>query len=341
MQGWTAAAAGAALAAAVSALSTWTWIVLARRWRVQDEPGRRRLHEQPTPRGAGVAIAIGWWLATALACSWYADGIVSPLPWLVLVTSAFLSLGLLDDFAGLSARIKGALQALLAVAVFTPLLPDAVRANLPMVAGLCLSFLYFVNAWNFMDGSNGMIAGQSLLIALALATWPGQDAGLAVAAFALAGACAGFLPFNFPRAKVFLGDAGSFLLGSAVFLLLVASCSAGTLDPVQALLLPSVVLLDSGLTLARRVLRGRPFWKAHREHLYQYAVRRGHSHARVALAYSAGTVLAWMLALALERVQSSIIMLSVAVAAWGLGAVAYVMMRRHWLGRRRGMGGQG
>jgi hypothetical protein len=116
---------------------------------------------------------------------------------------------------------------------------------------------------------------------------------------------------------------------------LLASWGAGVLRPVQVLLLPSVLLLDSGLTLARRVLRRRPFWRAHREHLYQYAVRRGHSHARVALAYSGATVLAWMLALCLETVQSSIITLVVPTLAWGCGIGAYVALRRHWLGRRQ------
>ena len=341
MHGWTPAAAGAAVATLVSAAATWTWIALARRWRVQDEPGRRRLHAQPTPRGGGVAIGIGWWLATALACSWSPAGIVSPLPWLMLVTSAFLALGLLDDFAGLSPRTKLALQILLAACVFTPLLPAEIRGHLPAVAGLCLALLYFVNVWNFMDGSNGMIACQSLLIALALATWPGQEAGLRVAALALAGACLGFLPFNFPRARVFLGDAGSFLLGSALFLLLLASCGAGVLHPVQALLLASVVLLDTGLTLARRILRGKPFWRAHREHLYQYAVRLGHSHARVALAYSGCTLAAWLLARGLDDFRSSIIIYAVPALALGFGAAAHLMLRRHWLGSRRIMGGQG
>jgi hypothetical protein len=173
---WMPAVAGAALAALVSALGTWSWIALARRWRLQDEPGRRRLHAQPTPRGGGVAVALGWWLATALACSWSGPEVLSPLPWLLLVTSAFLVLGLLDDFAGCRHGPRGTAAAG-RVAVFTPLLPADVRGNLLLVSLLCLAFAYFVNAWNFMDGSNGMIAGQSLLIALALATWPGQEPG--------------------------------------------------------------------------------------------------------------------------------------------------------------------
>ena len=333
------AATAASLAAAISALLTWVWIALARRWRVQDEPGHRRLHDQPTPRGGGVALALGWWLG--LAVLWSQGAVAAPVPGLLLVTAAFLAGGLLDDLFDLSALAKLGLQLLAAIALFTPLLPAEVRANLPVVGMLCLGLLYFVNSWNFMDGSNGMITVQALVIALAVGTWPGQDPALRLAALALAGACVGFLPFNFPKARVFLGDSGSYLLGSAVFLLLLASCGAGVITLLQALLLASVFLLDTLLTLARRVLRGRPFWRAHREHLFQYAVRKGHSHARVALGYAVATAVAWLLARCLWGQRSIIVTIAAPTLAWGFGALAYVLLRRHWLRREHQMEGQG
>jgi len=341
MPEWQAAWAGALAAAAIAAIATWAWIALARRWQVQDEPGHRRLHATPTPRGGGVAVALAWWIATGFALAMSPATTMSPLPWLLLVTGGFFACGLLDDLLGLSVVTKLALQVVLAVAVFTQMLPAPVRENLPLLVFLWLALLYFVNAWNFMDGSNGMIAVQSLLIALALGTWPGQDPGLQVAALALAGACLGFLPFNLPRARVFLGDSGSFLLGSAVFALLLASCWAAVLHPVQALLLASVMLLDSALTLARRILSGRRFWRAHREHLFQYAVRKGHSHARVALAYGLLTVLAWLLARCLTGQRSFNVIIAVPTLVWGGGAVAYVLLRRRWLRRTKPMRGQG
>ena len=335
-------AAGVLAAALVAAFLTWAWIALARRWRVQDEPGARRLHAQPTPRGGGIALALGWWLALAGTLAWSAGDSVSPLPWLLLVTGGFLACGLLDDFFPLSAGVKLGLQLLVALFVFIPFLPADIRANLPLLGLICVALLYFVNAWNFMDGSNGMITLQALVIAVAVGTWPGQEAGLRLAALLLAGACAGFLPFNFPKARVFLGDSGSYLLGSAVFVLLLASCGAGVMTPVQALLLASVVLLDSALTLGRRMLRGRPFWRAHREHLYQYAVRKGHSHSRVALAYAAATLISWLLALCLWGQRSLIVTMTLLTLSWGCGAAAYWLLRRHWLSRRKHqMGGQG
>jgi UDP-N-acetylmuramyl pentapeptide phosphotransferase/UDP-N-acetylglucosamine-1-phosphate transferase len=340
MSGWPAALAGAAMAAFASALGTFAWIALAKHWRVHDEPGQRRMHAQTTPRAGGLAVALAWWLAMGLSSAWSGPGVVSHLPWLLLVTGAFFSLGLLDDFLALPAAPKLLLQVAIVALVFTPLLSPSAWAQ-PLLLGLLwLGFLYFVNAWNFMDGSNGMIGGQSLVVALAIATWPGQDAGLRVAALALAGACLGFLPFNVPKAKVFLGDCGSFLLGSAIFLMLLASCAGGAMHPLQALLLVSVVLLDTALTLAWRIYRGRRFWQAHREHLYQLAVRKGRSHARVAATYAMATVAAWLLALCLPREPSGIVDILIPTLAWGCGVAAYTWLRREWLGRRRSMEGQ-
>jgi UDP-N-acetylmuramyl pentapeptide phosphotransferase/UDP-N-acetylglucosamine-1-phosphate transferase len=329
-----AASAGAFAAAVASALATLAWIALAKRWQVQDAPGQRRLHAQPTPRGGGVGIGIGWSLATLLACAWLAAP-TAPVFFLWPVCGAFMACGLLDDFVSLPATGKLALQVLVAVAVLTPFLPREVSGNWIALGAVWLGLLYFVNAWNFMDGSNGMIAIQSLVLALAVGTWPGQEPGLALASLALAGACLGFLPLNFPRAKVFLGDAGSLLLGSALYLLLLASCREGVMSPVQALLLATVVLADTALTLSRRILKGKAFWRAHREHLFQYAVRRGHSHARVALAYGAASVLAWLLALSLRGPHSTIVTAAVPLLAWGIAIAIYLSLRRRWLMRNR------
>jgi len=341
MPGWPAALAGAALAAVASAIGTAAWIRFSNRLRVHDEPGMRRLHAQSTPRAGGIAVAIAWWLATALACAWAGASVVSPLPWLLVVTGAFFALGLFDDFRPLPAAPKRLAAVGFGALVFPPLLLRPVRNDFVLLGLLWLAFLYFVNAWNFMDGSNGMIAMQTLVIAIALACWPGQDAGLRVAALALAGACLGYLPFNVPGAKVFLGDCGSFLLGSAIFLLLLASCASGVMHPLQALLLVSVVLVDTALTLAWRIYRRRKFWKAHREHAYQLAIRKGHSHVRVAIAYAFATAGAWLLALSLGGEPSRILQVLIPALAWGCGAAAYIVLRRRWLRRNRPMEGRG
>jgi UDP-N-acetylmuramyl pentapeptide phosphotransferase/UDP-N-acetylglucosamine-1-phosphate transferase len=208
-----------------------------------------------------------------------------------------------------------------------------------LLLGATFAGTALVNAWNFMDGSNGMIALQTAVIAVLLALWPRQDPAIACASVALAAACLGFLPFNLPRARVFLGDVGSHVLGAAVVLLLGWSLRAGSLTWLQALLLCTPVLLDCGLTLARRIVRGRPFWLAHREHLFQYAVRKGHSHARVAIAYALATVLAAALALALPGNPPGPGAVLLVGGSWLLGAMLYVGLRKRWLERRMRSGG--
>jgi UDP-N-acetylmuramyl pentapeptide phosphotransferase/UDP-N-acetylglucosamine-1-phosphate transferase len=316
-------------AALASALLTGAWIVIARRRALHDLPGRRRLHDTATPRGGGIGIA----LAMLGALAWLAASPGHEAAWasgFAAGIAAFAAVGLLDDLRTLPAAAKLALQ----LAASGVLLACA-AGYLPSdwLAGIALLFTcaYFVNIWNFMDGSNGLVDIQALLLSLALAAWPGQEPALRLAALALAGACLGFLPFNFPRARVFLGDVGSHAMGAAVFGLLWLSWREGVISAAQALLMLTVVVLDSGLTLARRLLAGRVIWHAHREHLYQYAVRRGNSHARVAIAYGAATVLAIALAWLGGRSRSDFVLPGLLMLTFGLGALLYWSLRRRWL----------
>ena len=198
--------------------------------------------------------------------------------------------------------------------------------------GLIVACCYVVNIWNFMDGSNGLIAVQSLLIALAIGFWPGQPAELRLCAFALAGACAGFLPFNLPGARVFLGDVGSHALGAAVFGLLLLAWRAGTISLVQSLLLSSVVLMDSGYTLARRALAGRPVWRAHRRTpLPVRGPPRPFTCEGLPLFMRRRRALTIaMAAIGLKyRLESG--MWGLLITSWLIGALVYFGLRRNWL----------
>ena len=327
-----------AIAGGGAALLTWAWIAIARRAGMQDDPGHRRLHAQRTPRGGGFALMLAWFAAVLANSTGRLPGVEDGIPRLLLGAGLFTAIGLWDDLAPMHPAFKFLLQVLVAALLFVPA-SNGLDAPVALLLGLGL--VYFVNIWNFMDGSNGMIAIQSLLVALALALWPGQEAALRGLACLLAVACAGFLPFNFPRARVFLGDAGSFGLGAALFLLLLASCRAGAMQPWQALLLCTPMLLDSAFTLARRVLAGRRFWRAHREHLYQYAVRKGHSHARVALVYAGFTALAWLLALAGQGNQSAKVAVALLGLPWLAGIALCLGLRRRWLARPLRTGSHG
>ena len=316
------------LAAAASSLVTLGWIRYARARQIEDQPGRRRLHENPTPRGGGIAIA----LVLLLALAWISQNLPdSPgLPGLAAGIALFAALGLIDDLFPIAAIGKFTLQ-LAAGSVMIVAMTQGWGLGWAVAIALIVACCYVVNIWNFMDGSNGMISVQALLIALALGFWPDQPAALRLCAFALAGACAGFLPFNLPAARVFLGDVGSHALGAAVFGLLLLAWHAGTISPAQALLMGSVVLMDSGYTLARRALAGRPVWRAHREHLYQYAVRQGHSHAKVCLFYAAATCLTIALAAVGPKYRLESGMWGLLFTSWLIGALVYYRLRRNWL----------
>ncbi|MGH8462978.1 MAG: hypothetical protein ACRER5_02455, partial [Pseudomonas sp.] len=136
-----------------------------------------------------------------------------------------------------------------------------------------------INIWNFMDGINGIATTQAILAGVAFAlVLPGA---FAVAGIVLALACLGFLPFNFPRARIFMGDVGSGALGYAVAGLL---CLASVVTPVSWLLLLvplTAFLVDAGFTLLARMLSGQRWMEPHTQHLYQRAVKSGATHTSV------------------------------------------------------------
>src|SRR5690606_7576504 len=174
----------------------------------------------------------------------------------------------------------------------------------PWLALLALGLVpVLVNVWNFMDGIDGLAASQAALAAAGLALLAGEGPAV-LPALALSAACLGFLPFNFPRARIFLGDVGSGALGFALAVLVVLLPSdAPTDDRVGVLLLAalplSAFLVDATLTLSGRIVRRERWWTAHVEHAYQrFAVRAG-SHAPVTMAYAAWTAVATVAAVVL------------------------------------------
>ena len=312
--------------ALASAACTAAWIAWARRRNVVDAPGQRRLHATATPRGGGIGMAV---VALALL-GWLAwSGIDLHAAALFAGVACAAGIGLLDDLYAPSSAIKLLGQCAAAAAIAWALPWPAADA-----LGYALAFawvLVLVNFWNFMDGSNGIVALQTLVVAAALAVLLGASAAAGVA-IGMAAACLGFLPFNLPRARVFMGDTGSHVLGAMVAILTLWALREGKANPGQVLVLLSAFLLDAGLTLAKRIVQGRRFWRAHREHLYQWAVRRGHSHARVCLAYAAWAILCAWIALgwgARGATEGLVGVLAVGLA----GTATWVVLRRHWLRR--------
>ena len=272
-----------------------TW--LARRYAIRqsliDQPGERRSHSVATPRGGGIAIVISLLVAAA------AIGVRQPAqaPLMLAFGIALLmvaGIGWVDDHRPLSPWLRLGVH-VLASGLFAGVVGDLYDSVWLGIAAFAAT-LVLTNVWNFMDGINGLAASQALIAAVGLAWMGGGAWGLL--ALALAAACAGFLPFNFPRARIFMGDVGSGAIGFALgALCVVAGARLG--ERFALVLLPvSVFLVDSSLTLLRRLLRGERWWTPHTQHAYQ-AWSRAAGHGRVTACYA-------------------LVSLAVIIASWGV-----------------------
>jgi len=269
-----------------------------------DHPNERSLHSSPVPRSGGLGVLAGGMVGGGVLW-WGLDLSLAGLPWGVLAAGALLaSVGLLDDLRDLNPlpRLLAHLLAAGAVAWsgLTPAtlhwpgggwpLPEwlAMALTLPLV-------VWMINLYNFMDGMDGLAGGMALFgfSTLALLGWLHDGPAFMAVNWLIAAAAAGFLVWNLPPARIFLGDAGSSLLG---FMVAVAALwgEIGGWAPLWAsLLLFSPFWVDATYTLLRRMARREPWWRPHRTHLYQRLVQGGWGHRRtLTAAYGLMTALA-------------------------------------------------
>lgn len=249
-----------------------TWL-LRRGGLPMDHPNERSLHLAPTPRIGGLGIMVG----VLVAAVWLADAALLPV---VLGAFMLAAVSVLDDVRGLSVRVRflahfvAAVGCLLALGV----------TGWALLAGT-LAVVWMTNLYNFMDGSDGLAGGMAVIGfgTLAMAAWLGNAPALAAFCAAIAAAALAFLRFNFPPARVFMGDAGSVPLG----FLAAALGILGALQNVWPWLFPLLVfspfIVDASVTLVRRALGGDRIWQAHRSHYYQRVVLLGATHRQLAV----------------------------------------------------------
>ena len=319
---WSEPAALAALSLAgiaVSAIATSWARAHANRRGLIDAPDARRSHSLPTPRGGGIGIALVGLVACALL-TWTAG---SAWAWVGLGLLLVAGMGWWDDHRPLPAwpRLLAHIVAGLCLAIGL----WKQGAPVPAIAAAILLVPLLVNVWNFIDGIDGLAASQALLGAAGLACVL-EGAGR-VMAVVLAAACAGFLPFNLPKARIFLGDVGSGALGYLLAVLLAVGVSAWPAAGWPILLLPvATCLVDSGLTLGWRAIRGEAWWRPQVQHLYQQLARR-HGHPPVTMAYAGWTTVAIWIMLAASWMA--------VVPPWSGIAVFLGLSMAAWLGLHR------
>ena len=276
---------------------SWLLTALARRYSLAtqliDYPNERSSHAVPTPRGGGVAIVASFlvlvlWLGLA--------GGIEPRLCIAIIGSGLLiaTLGFIDDRSSLPARWRflGHLAAAVWVLAWMGPIPPVpilgITINLGFAAMLlaALHLVWSINLFNFMDGIDGIASLEAIGVALggALVWCLVQPAGDWPLAVLFAACVAGFLVWNFPPARIFMGDAGSGFLGLIVALLALWSSRTAPHLFWSWFILGGCFMVDATTTLLRRVRRGERFNVAHRSHAYQYASRQHRSHKVVTLA---------------------------------------------------------
>ena len=283
-------------ALAASAAATWVVLKLSRSFGRLDEPREHSTHETAMPTAGGIGIVVGFWagLLAAWATGSSQFAVLSELIFPLSVCSAMLALMLVDDI-GRPLRVweKAAVQ--LAVGgVWVQMGAQFDLIELPMYAatdlgriGWIVSLLWIVaicNVYNFMDGIDAISASQVICMSLfALVLFRQVESDLWLLPLLLGCGAMGFLAFNLPPARIFMGDVGSMFLGFTIAVLGILAQQAGIPFWVFSLLL-GYYLFDTGYTVVRRALRRENILQGHRKHLYQRLISLGWSHRRVDLA---------------------------------------------------------
>jgi Fuc2NAc and GlcNAc transferase len=279
---------------------------------ILDVPNARSSHETPTPRGGGAAIVVS-------ACAGF--GLLAAAHLLdtdLLIAllgggAAVAVVGLIDDYRPLPARIRLAMHVAAAVWALAwlgglpPLRMGAQAVQLGFAGYVlgALAIVWTLNLFNFMDGIDGIAASEAVFIgsgAALLAAVSGVSAMAIGADVVLVAACCGFLFFNWPPARIFMGDVGSGFVGFAIAVLAIATTRSHSSAAWEWLLLGGVFFVDATVTLVRRIARGERAQDAHRSHAYQWLARRWKSHRRVTLT-TIFLNLGWLLPCALLATQ--------------------------------------
>lgn len=324
------------LAGGASVLLTGLVWRYALRNKVLDLPNTRSSHSVPTPRGGGAAIVLAAAAGIALASFWGAADSTEALT----LVSGMLSLGIagwVDDRRGIPPQIRLAIHFAVAVGTvyvfgglpFLRIGNDSIGLGPIGYAIGILGVVWSINLFNFMDGIDGLAGSQAFLIfgTIAALLFFRHDDSLATIAAILAAASAGFLVWNWPPAKIFLGDVGSGPIGYLIAGIALASENEGSVPLLVFAIVYAVFICDASVTLIRRFARGARVTEAHRDHAYQRITRAWGSH-RAVTSSAAGVTLLLAILGSLATLKPRLLLPSLLLSLLVIGVLLLAVERR-------------
>lgn len=256
---------------------------------IVDVPNSRSSHTVITPRGAGLAIVVVFYLGLIYV---FIEGLIS-LEWFLAMLGgiAIAIVGWIDDRRGLMPGLRFSIHSIVALWALFWLggLPSMRFGESSLYLGwigtllAAIGIVWMTNLYNFMDGIDGLAGSEAVIVAAATGIYffISNTPGMMLVCFFIVGGGLGFLFWNWPPAKIFMGDVGSCFLGYIFAILMIISENSGALPLVSWLLLLGVFCIDATMTLLRRVINRQKWLEPHRTHVYQLAVQAGFTHKQV------------------------------------------------------------
>lgn len=267
----------------VSFIMTYLIRIWALRYKVLSFPNERSLHTDVTPRGGGLAIIVAWYLG--LIVFYIFSWVDSNLFWALACGLILAAISFADDILEIKPIIRLIIQFVVSIAAFyllgglrKPVTPGIDVLSIPYVIYpiAIVGMVWFINLYNFMDGADGFASIEAIIICLVLFTFAGSWEVLLLAASVL-----GFLYWNWPKAKIFMGDVGSTQLGFILVVLGIHYHNTLDFSIFNWLMISSPFWFDATLTLYRRWRLGAQLSTPHRMHIYQRFVQAGYSHKQL------------------------------------------------------------
>lgn len=261
---------------------TWIFRNISQKRNILDIPNERSSHTIPTPRGGGLAIVIAWYIGISVL---FLMGLLNRSLYFALLSGLLLACtSLVDDVINLRPSIRLVAQIITVLVAFiflqgirpVPIFGMDIFPSFILYAITIIGMVWFINLFNFLDGIDGYASIEAITLVLAYYLFTGHNINLILIASVL-----GFLIWNWPKAKIFMGDVGSTQLGFIIVVLGVYFHNESELSIIYWLILSAPFWFDATLTLFRRWRNKEKLSQAHRKHIYQRLVQSGFSHLRV------------------------------------------------------------